>query len=49
MPSVINTSTDTEPDGRSTHPKQLRSVDAYGRRPDFLEGNLGYYRLPSMG
>ena len=49
MPSVINTRIDTEPDRRSTHPKQLRSVDTYGRRPDFLERSLGCYRLPSMG
>ena len=49
MPSVINTGTDTELDRRRTHPKQLRSVDAFGRRPDLLERSLGYYHLPSMG
>ena len=51
MPSVINvnTGTDTEPDRHRTHPKQLRSVDVYGRRLHFLERSLGYYRLTSMG
>ena len=49
MASVINTGPNTEPDRRRTHPKQLRSVDAYGQRPDLLERILGYYHLPSMG
>ena len=49
MPSVINTGTDTELDRHRTHPKQLRSVDVYGRRLDLLERSLGYYRLSSMG
>ena len=46
MPSVINTGT---ADRRRTYPKQLRSVDAFGRRPDLLERSLGYYHVPSMG
>ena len=49
MPSVINTGTDTEPDGYCTHLKQLRSADAFGRRLDFLGRSLGYCGLPSMG
>ena len=47
--NVVNTGTDTEPDRHCTHLKQLRSADAFGRCPGFLERSLGYYRLPSMG